>query len=282
MPTESFYDVLAAAINDMAENGFDSEERVAAWDRRLREAMNRTLMSEADIEQILRDGLGALYARRTDHARLVKLHPGISRGTLERIKPYLRPELDKRILASANLIKLNRQEAKEQTLRRFSGWSTSIPAGGSDNVDKRAARKIMRRAIHQQPFVVRRLLIDQGHKMTAAINEVVALQGGAIAAEWRSHYRQPGYNYRVDHKERDGHIYLIPGNWALREGLMKAGPAGTIDDITKPGEEPFCRCYFVFVYSLRKLPENMLTVKGRAVIARGEARLHAEAASPAF
>ena len=37
-------------------------------------------------------------------------------------------------MASAKLIKLNRDAAIERTLQRFSGWSTSIPVGGTAEV----------------------------------------------------------------------------------------------------------------------------------------------------
>jgi len=44
--------------------------------------------------------------------------------------------------------------------------------------------------------------------------------------------------------------------------LMKVGPAGYTDQITQPGEEPFCRCSYVYVYNLASVPDYMLTVLG--------------------
>ncbi|VEB00978.1 Uncharacterised protein [Klebsiella pneumoniae] len=58
-------------------------------------------------------------------------------------------------------------------------------------------------------------------------------------------------------------IYLIRGNWAQKNGYVKAGPAGYLDEITQPGEEVFCRCYVTYLYNLRSIPEDMLTQKGR-------------------
>jgi hypothetical protein len=188
---------------------------------------------------------------------------GISRFTLDRIKPELRRELSARIAASANLIKLNRERAISDTLRRFSGWASSVPVGGSKAVEKSEVKQVVRKALAGLPFVERRVLIDQGHKFTASVNSTVAIGGGALAAEWKSNWRQGGYNYRKDHKERDGHIYLIRGSWAEKAGLVKPGDAGYSDEITQPAEEVYCRCHFKFVFSLRKLPDNMLTAKGR-------------------
>ena len=55
---------------------------------------------------------------------------------------------------------------------------------------------------------------------------------------------------------------------AIERGLMKAGPAGYTDEIDKPGERVFCRCYYQFVYMLASLPDDMLTEKGREYLAQ--------------
>ena len=133
------------------------------------------------MEQMLKDALAAVYDRLVEKGDVVRLHPGIPRFTLERLKPQLRAELDRRILASADLIRLNRKNSIEKTLQRFVGWSTSIPKGGSDVVDKAAEKKKIRKSLAQLPFEERRVLIDQGHKLRASISEIVAKDGNAIA-----------------------------------------------------------------------------------------------------
>ena len=196
------------------------------------------------------------------------VNKGVERFTIERIKPSLRAELDRRILASASLIRLNRDAAIEKTIQRFQGWATSIPKGGSGAVAKRETKDDIRKSLAQLPFEERRVLIDQGHKLTSSISEILATDGGAIAGVWRSHWRQSGYDYRVDHKDRDEKVYTVRDNWAMQAGLMKVGRAGYTDDITKPGEEVFCRCYYSYLYHLRDLPASMLTAKGRAQLER--------------
>ncbi|MDE2103719.1 MAG: hypothetical protein KGL39_41160 [Patescibacteria group bacterium] len=213
---------------------------MAKWTELLRRAAARTTRSTAYLEDALRQALGAIYRRLADQGAVLKRHPGVGRFTLERVKPELRRELDRRILASANLIRLNRTEAISNTLRRFEGWSTSIPKGGSEQVNRRKTKGEIGKPLQSLPFVERRVLIDQGHKLTAAINETVAKSGGAIACQWHSHWREPNYNYRPDHKERDKAVYLLRDSWALDKGLIKAGPAGYYDKVTAVGEEPFC------------------------------------------
>jgi hypothetical protein len=207
------------------------------------------------------------FKRAISYTAINKHHPGVSRLTLSHITPRLRPELTRRIVASAQLIELNQKEAIEKTLQRFSGWATSIPAGGSRSVEKGEVKTEIAKSFRQIDYAERRVLIDQGHKLMSSIDAVVAQQTDAIAGIWRSHWRQPGYDYRPDHKERDKQVYAIRGSWAMEKGLMNKG-AGYLDDMTQAAEEPFCRCYVVYVQNLRDLPAEMLTAKGRDELKR--------------
>jgi len=263
----TFYETITAAINDMARHGYDSQRRLDEWVARIRKSATSSMVSKYMLEKSLRATLAAIYGKLVTRGGVFKYHPGVSRFTVERLKPKMRSELDRRIAASANLITLNRQSSIEKTLQRFSGWATSVPAGGTTQADKPEAKASVHRALKQLPFEERRVAIDQGHKLISAINEIVASDGGAIAVEWHSHWRQSGYNYREDHKERDGKTYLLRESWARAQGLVKAGPAGFYEDITKPAEEPFCRCTGVYLYSLGQLPEDMLTQKGKDKLA---------------
>ena len=264
---QTFQDVLAAAIEDIVSNGFDSMERIEGWVRKLRLAAETSLISAASLEQQLRDGLAAVYRRMVDQGGALRYNPGVERFTLEKLRPALRGELDRRILASANLIKLNRAQAIDKTLQRFQGWSTSIPPGGVSEESKREVKANVRKSLASLPFVERRFLADQGHKLVASISEIVAADGGAIAGGWHSHWRQAGYNYRVEHRERDEQVYLIRDSWAQRAGLVKKGKAGYYDDVTAVGQEVSCRCFMRWMFALRDLPTEMLTAKGKAALA---------------
>ena len=271
----TFSEILTLAVADLQEHGFTDAERLEYWTLKLKEAAERSMGSQAQMEQILREGLTAVYKRLVENGGVAKYHGGIDRFTIERLNAQMRLELDKRILASADLIKLNREKAIAQTLSRFSGWATSIPAGGSDTVNRTEEKGRIKKALSSQPFEVRRVLIDQGHKLTASINEVIALNGDAIALRWRSHWRQPGYNYREAHKERDGVVYLIKGSWALDAGLIKPGPGGYYENITAVAQEPFCRCWAHWLYNLRDLPPECLTKKGADNLAEARAKVAA-------
>src|SRR5208282_598858 len=262
----TFYQVLTEATRDITEHGFDSAGRLAYWTHEIRRAAEASLTPQWRVEALLNASLGAIYRRLIDRGQVARYHQGLAQFTKAHLAPQLHAELTRRIMNAANLIKLNREEAIAATVRRFEGWAGSIPAGGSTNQNSKTVASELRRSIAGQPFRERRVLIDQGHKFTASLNHVIAMDGGAIAMIWHSHWRQAGYNYREDHKERDGHCYAIKGNWALQRGLMKAGSDGYYDDITKVGEEVFCRCWAQYIYTLDRLPDDMLTKKGREAL----------------
>jgi hypothetical protein len=280
--TKTYHDVINEAVDDMTANGYDSTERISYWQQRIKEAAEAAMGGRHRMEELLREAMAAVYRRLIEKGQIARYHQGVGRFTLDRVRPQLRAELDRRIMASADLIKLNRQEAIEKTLRRFAGWSTSIPKGGAAPGQKTEAKVDLKKALKQLPFSERRCLIDQGHKLTASLNEVLATDGGAIAGRWRSHYKQQGYNFRETHKERDYEwnksqgrewVYLMRNSWAQQNGLVKPGPAGYYDQITSAAEEPFCRCYVTWLYTLGKLPPDMLTKKGEAALAEVQRKI---------
>lgn len=278
----TYREVVDEAVNWFAEHGYTSDEDLRYWEDRISRAADAAMGSTAEAESMLRDVLRAAYEKLIARGGIVKHHPGIGLYAIDRVRPELRAILDRRIMASANLIRLNRTKMKAQTLARLSGWATSIPAGGSGNVDKRAEKDKLKKSIASLPFETRRVLTDQGHKLASAVNETVAVGGGAIAAVWHSRWRQPGYDYRPDHKERDLRVYGIEDSWAIEKGFVKKPPDGWTTEITKPAEEPFCRCSYVYVYSLRelaKLAPEMITAKGKAALEEAAAKVKAARAA---
>lgn len=268
MAARTYQQVLTEALADFATNGYDSQERLDYWQKQLAEAAEASMMSAYEMESLMRASLTQIYKRLVDDGTVYQRHPGVSRFTVDRLRPAMRAELDRRILASADLIKLNRKQAIQKTLQRFSGWATSVPKGGSPRVNWRDEKRKIKKALSSLPFEERRVLIDQGHKLNAGINSVIAMGSGAIAAIWRSHKNQVGYDGRPDHNHRDGDVFAIRGNWAMEQGLMKRGPNGYTDEIEQPAEFVFCRCWYVYIYNLRDLPEVMITAKGKIELER--------------
>ncbi len=255
----TFYETITEAVADIAAHGFDSQARLEEWVRRIRVAAAQSLTPTHVLEAALTSSMRTIFRRLVERGDLVKQHPGVSRLTIQNLKPTLRPELDRRIMGAASLIRLNRHSALEKTLQRFSGWTTSVPAGGSKAVDRGEVKTDIRKALAQLPFEERRVLIDQGHKFAASLSRIVAEDQNAIAAEWNHHH----VTYpRTEHLARNGHILLVRGSWAHQRGLVKVGAAGYVDQVEQPGEWVYCRCTYRYLYALRDLPAEMLTARG--------------------
>jgi len=258
----SFFEVVTEAVGHYRRFGFTSQAGLDEWVSKIRRAALLQLKTPAETDRMLKEALTSRYRSMVTQGGILRDMPDIKRVGLDSVKPKLRRELDRRIMASANLIRLNRETAIDNTLRRFQGWATSIQPGGSRAVDVKEEKGDIRKALGQMDFIERRVVIDQTHKLVATINNIVAVDNGALAIEWHSPWRRPGYDFRKDHKERDLKVYTIRGNWALEKGLMKAGPAGYYDEITAVGQEVYCACTGKYIFALRKLPADMLTKAG--------------------
>lgn len=268
-PDATFSEVLAAAIADMSAVGYVSAERVAEWVIRLRNAAERDLGPEWEIDANVRADMSRLMERFLGGQKLPQRVPGVGRFTKELVAPQLYPELDRRIMAAVDLIKVDRSEAINRTLRRFSGWATSIPPGGDETVDKRETKTMLAKELARYRYHKRLVANDQGHKLIANVAALVAEQESAIAGEWHSHGASDRhYDARPDHLARDSKIYLIRGSWADQEGLVKP-VHGYLDEMTAPGQEVNCRCWLQYLLSPRRLPDAYLTAKGQAWIEKG-------------
>lgn len=268
-----YYSVLTDCVNDLADNGY-TPERLAFWQNKLRHAAEASFLSMAQMESQMRDALGAVYARMIRNGGATKYHPGLPRFTLDKLRPELQIALQRRQAASRDLIKLNRVNAIAQEEQRLAGWASSLPPGGSDTVARVATKQAIRKSLASLPYRERFVIIDQSHKLAANLNETIARGGNAIAVEWHDHgATQQGYDYRPKHLARNGLIYLLKGNWAQEQGLVKAGPAGYYEDVTAFAEEPNCRCYGRWIYALRQLPPDMLTAKGAEALALARTKI---------
>ena len=246
-----FDDILAEAMREYQRTGYTSFERLQMWESRLRDALQGQMMTDAEIKAKIDTGYGRMFA-----SELRGLNSEIERFTVDRIKPSLREELNRRIKLSADLIVLERDESIERTLRRFGGFVTS------GDFDKREVKETVKKAYKDFDYRERRLFNDQGHKMIANLNAMVAEQGGAIAARWSSRYKALNYNYRPEHKQLDGKLFKIRDNWAIKAGLMKPG-GDYHDTVEQPAVAVNCRCSWVYIYSINKLPDDWLTEKGK-------------------
>jgi len=115
----SFVKELRDAIKDFLERGYSSEDQLITWMERLRNATDEKVNGNDYYTQVSRR-FTAAYDMEVNREKALKRHPGVSRFTLNYVEPKLRSELDRRIMAATDLIKLNRAQAVDKTLQRFS------------------------------------------------------------------------------------------------------------------------------------------------------------------
>lgn len=265
--TAKFRRLLTEGVRKFAEGGYTSEADLQDWMARLHAALEREIPSDAETRAQLRRILEAVYAREVGGG-LARRIPGLSRYTLDRVAPELRAELDRRIFAAADLIRLNKRAAVEKTLKRFAGWVSSVPPDGAINFDARSTVSDIGKSVAQLKFEQRRVAIDQGHKLIAAVAHVVARGEGAIAAIWHDRGEHDhGYDARPEHLKRSGTLFLVRDSWAANEGLIRRRPGVKYtDEIEQPAELPFCSCYYEYVTTPARLPAELLSGRGRAYV----------------
>ena len=93
----NFYETVTAAVKDITENGFDSQKRIDEWMARLRKAAESQLLPRARMEEELRQAYRTIYSRMINRGGIFMFHPGVDRFTLEKLKPAMKRELDRKI-----------------------------------------------------------------------------------------------------------------------------------------------------------------------------------------
>jgi hypothetical protein len=260
-----FRELLLSALKHFAARGYTNEVDLQQWLIKLHVALEHEIPADANTRKELAGVLDRIFTRDVVLGGVQRRVPGVARYTIDRVAPRLRAELDRRIFAGADLIRLNRRATIDKTLQRFSGWVTSVPSGGSNVTNLREVASDIGKATKQLKFERRRVAIDQGHKLSAAVASVVAEGNGAIAAIWHDRgEHDKGYDARPEHLKRSERIFLVRDSWALKEGLVKKSGLSFTDSIEQPAELPYCSCWYEYITSPRALPEALITARGRA------------------
>jgi hypothetical protein len=250
----SIFRVLTSALSYYSNHGYTDQTTLNQYTNSLKAAIVYYLMRPKAKNP--RDLLQSSFDRFLKKSTLRKKE-------INNIYTDLSRELHKRQAATDELIKYRKEESILQVLRRFVGWATSIPKGGIKDIDKVKEKDAIRKEIFELPLVESRIINDQTRKMESNLNELIAIDNGAIAAKWHSQWRTPDYNYREPHKsiDVDADIFVIRNSWAHKDGLIKE-INGYTDDRELPGQLPNCKCVYHYLYKLTDLPKEMLTKKG--------------------
>ncbi len=228
-------------------------DELVRWLNRLRDALRGEMPTDEMIHAMVKRYLSGRY--RTVTKSINVRHALPRRIGPEAIAAEFRPYLQDRIRASVELIKLNRDEEIERQLRRFAGWATGARIAQKGSDDFAELKKGTHKALSSMTYVRRRVCIDQGHKLMAAIDDTIAQQYGALAREWRHIIPHAGYDSRKEHLARDHKIYAVRGAKGVKPD--KNGYVDELDD--QPGELPYCSCFYLSIYNPDELPEDMRT-----------------------
>ena len=259
MPRGDVKKRLRGALKQLEEQftGNADLERLREMVPYLRGLLTAAYPSDAKIAEEVTRVLGAKF--RQGLRSLPKRHKiEVHRLGPEIIAAQYRPMLRQRIQASAELIQLNRDQEIDRQLRRFVGWATGSVPSQAKRKDKGELSKGVTKSLQQDTFERRRVCIDQGHKLLAAIDDVIAMEHGAIAKKWRHVIPHAGYQSREEHLERDGIVYAVKGNEMLAARRMrKAGRPYAEDIDPQPAVAVYCRCFWEAIYDLEDLPADM-------------------------
>lgn len=145
-----------------------------------------------------------------------------------------------------------------------------VPMGGTKAKDTKSRITEIKKELRPLAKWDRLFYVHKASSFPAEVQFLFSLEGNPIAAIW--HYNagdeQTDYPKIYDHKHRDGLVYAVRGNWAIAKGLTNAGLNGYLDEISRPSQEVGCMCHLQWLYSISRLPTNMVTEKGFSELKR--------------
>jgi hypothetical protein len=169
--------------------------------------------------------------------------------------------------SSRNHIFDDQTEVFQEIVRAF---LRDIPAGGTKNTFELKEITRLKKELSSLIGWEELFGVYKAASFPAEVDYIFGIEKHPLAAEWRYNQldTQGEYKKTYNHERLDGRVYAVADNWAIQKGLMVAGPDGYVDDITRPCQEVGCMCSLSWIYSLRELPDAMVTPKACAELRR--------------
>jgi hypothetical protein len=191
----------------------------------------------------------------------------------------LLPSIQKRFEWCVSNYKSEATEYLDEQLRQCDAmvqqFLERVPMGGTKDKDTKSRITEIKKELRPLAKWDRLFYVHKAMSFPAEVEFLFSLEGNPIAAIW--HYNpideQTDYPKTYDHKQRDDLVYAVRGNWAIAKGLMNAGPNGYLDEISRPSQEIGCMCHLQWLYSVSRLPTNMVTEKGFSELKRVRAAM---------
>lgn len=207
-------------------------------------------------------------------------HKGVTKSSINDLKPKFRKELEDRVKISFNLMKNQEDELKQKIASRFINW-VSI-----DSKEVRGNTTSKQSLLNFLDFTkengiaenhAKFILQDQTRKMVASFDDLIARENNAIGGIWHNRgdrrvvgnpqgiYPNSETKAHGDHWEREGVFYAFKNGWAYRDRLIVAPVYEDLED-GGVGVAIGCRCRLEYIYDLRDVPYAYLTKKGKELI----------------
>lgn len=207
-------------------------------------------------------------------------HKGITKQSLNDLKPKFRKELENKVQISFNLMKNQENEIKQKLASRFINYVTI------DSKEVRGNGASKKSLLEFLDFAkengiaenhAKFILQDQTRKLTASLDDILAKENGAIGGIWHNRgdkrvvgnpqglYPNGSTKAHGDHWEREGVFYTFKDSWGYKKGYIDAPIYENLED-GGVGKAIGCRCWLQYMYDLRDVPYNYLTKKGRELL----------------
>lgn len=234
----------------------------------------KTIRNPKEIYNFVNKGYSSFLKNAQIH------HKGITKTSLNDLKPKFRKEIEDRVKISFNLMKNQEEELKQKIASRFINWVTI------DSKDVRGNTTSKQSLLNFLDFAkengiaedhAKFILKDQTRKMIASLDDLVAKENNAIGGIWHNRgdrrvvgnpqgiYPHSETKAHGNHWDREGKFYVFKDSWAYQKGYVKGELYDNLED-GGVGVAIGCRCRLEFIYDLRDVPYENLTQRGRELI----------------
>jgi hypothetical protein len=188
----------------------------------------------------------------------------------DELLPGLRALLDEHVTSYAEQAEMFFAKQKLGFDQELTAFLAGIPAGGTKTALVRSHVNPLKRTLNdlvQWDADMHRL---QSMSVVSEVDDFLRPSGGdALAMSW--HYA-PSSCLVPSHKALDGRVYVVRDTWAIKKGLVHAGPNGFTDETRKFRREIGCMCSSTWLFYALSLPEEVLTPEGIEMKANAPAK----------
>ena len=266
--------LLKQAVTDIFRHGTGN---LKTWQSRIVSFMSSIELTPTQAREHAEKVLFSEFEQRFKEKSVIRRQKGIELYTFEQLKPKLQNQLSDRVRGFTELIVVGGETNIQRQKQRLSGWGVNLiqPNGAVLKKDVEAVVDAIQ-PTERERYHIRFQDNDQTHKLIAALDKLIADDGGALAVTWNQHWtlnpRNKGTSPKTNHKQFDGKTFILKDCWAVKDELIKAGELKYYENLGDViGENYNCTCSGTYLYSINELYQirpDCFTEKGLRFIGR--------------